>query len=285
MKIVVELMPITPELAAQWLAESKFNRPIKPRVMTAYASTIIRDEWQPWPPLERDVNGILINGHHRCHAIIIAQKTVNLYVVTGLEREVQKVMDTGTKRGLSALLRMYRKNMSHIVEKTAAVNMCAYLLTGVNIPMSSLTEYDHWYSIFKEGLDWAVNVLTPDKLTRASPTVGGLAFAYKTDPTAIKEFGDLLVSGEQLADGDPAYALRRVLTQRGAGGGTQRQPAVRRVLNAAMAHINNDKMYKTSMTDVGRSFFQDAYENGRKARQMAEPWMPKEDLADDEEKK
>ena len=271
LSIVLEL--ITPDKAREYLATSNFNRPIRERVVTSYSATMARREWEPYPGLVFNSSKEMCDGHHRCYAVIKSDTPTYMYVVRGVSMEAQRVMDINAKRGLAVQLKMYHPKMSYIKDKVAAVHVCAYLLSGTNLSINTITEFNHWYSIFKPGLDWAVTSLSADRLTRTSTTLGGLAFAYKTDPAKLQEFGERLGSGTGLRDGDPALALRKVLGNRLSGGGTQRLRDVRRVLNAAMAHVNGDKVYKLSAIDAGRQHFKEAYDGGRKAKAMTAPWV------------
>jgi hypothetical protein len=266
---------ITPEMAKEFLDTMRVQRPLNMRRVITYAAMMSRGAWLCYPAIEFNEKGEMINGQHRCEAIILCGLTVPIHVVRGVSNKAQRAMDIGLKRGLNQQLRMYRPNMTHISIRTAGVHVCAYLLSGLPISINNIEEYDRWYAVFKEGMDWAIPTVGIDKVTRTSTIVGGLAFAYRTNPEAISEFGTILASGENLKEGAPAYAMRRILTARAPTGGSQRALAVRKVLNAAEAHCLGDKMLKVSTANHGLEYFREAYAGVKKADAMLTPWLPK----------
>lgn len=266
---------ITPEMAREFLNTMRVQRPLNTRRVITYAAMMSRGAWLCYPAIEFNEKGEMVNGQHRCEAIILCGLTVPIHIIRGVSNKAQRAMDIGLKRNLNQQLRMYRPKMTNISIHTAGLHICAYLLSGLPISINNIEEYDRWYSVFKEGMDWAVPSVGVDRVTRTSTIVGGLAFAYKANPDAIQEFGGLLVSGENLKEGDPAYAMRRILTARAPTGGSQRALAARKVLNSAEAHCLGDKMLKVGAANHGLLFFREAYVGFKKADAMLAPWVPK----------
>jgi hypothetical protein len=90
---------ITPQLAKDWLLLNKHNRKIKKIKITQYARDMRAGNWQfTGEPVKFDDNGDLLDGQNRLHAIIDAQVTVEMLVVTGLDPAAQGVMDSGAPR-------------------------------------------------------------------------------------------------------------------------------------------------------------------------------------------
>lgn len=270
-KITREL--ITPEKAQHFLGMSRKNRPLKQKIVTSYSEIIKRGSWKDFPAIVFDADGRFIDGQHRMHAIIEANTPVWLHAVHGVENSTFDVIDGGTKRSLSVRMSLRDSNLSHITDRSAAVTMCAYLLTGSTIPINSPEEFYSWQAVFKPGIDWAINTFGSSKVMRISPVIGGLAFAYKTNPEVIELFGQGLESGVGLNKKDPELTLRDHLMHRQAGGGTSRIPVVRGVLNAAMAKVQKRTLSRIRDTDIGREFFLEAYKKSKAAQELKKPWV------------
>jgi hypothetical protein len=98
-----------------------------------------------------------------------------------------------------------------------------------------------------------------------------LAFAYKTDPERIMEFGQKLNDGVMLEENSPAWTLAKYLQGEVLGSGVSRYVMARKVLNAALAHLEDRKLTKIVDGSSGLDRFLAAY-NGRSVVKMTEPW-------------
>lgn len=106
---------ITPELAAEWLVRNKRNRTLNRALIETYARDMWADNWKlTGEAVKFDLNGDLIDGQHRLHAIVLAQKPVALYVVRGIDPDAQFVLDTGRKRTAADALQL----QGHTVKAT-----------------------------------------------------------------------------------------------------------------------------------------------------------------------
>lgn len=104
----VELMTITPDLAAKWLKRNRINRPLLRRHVVNYVNAIKSGEWD-------DVNGEtiifsdendLMDGQHRLTAVVEAQRPIVSLVVFGISTKKRGSIDTGSKRQLGHFLGM-----------------------------------------------------------------------------------------------------------------------------------------------------------------------------------
>lgn len=97
MQINVET--VTPARAEQFLAKNVNNRPIRPRMVAAYARDLLSGRWQETgDAIKFAEDGTLLDGQHRLTAVVRTGVPVRLLIVRGLPRESQRVMDTGLKR-------------------------------------------------------------------------------------------------------------------------------------------------------------------------------------------
>lgn len=106
MKIQVpEVVEITPDMARDWLGFNTHNRPLRARVVAAYADDMRNGDWQ-WngESVKFGEDGVLLDGQHRLAAIADADVTVRMLVVRGLPNYTQDTVDGGVKRKFSDVL-------------------------------------------------------------------------------------------------------------------------------------------------------------------------------------
>lgn len=96
----IQLVTVTPELAAQWLAtNTTTNRKISQPTVNGYAHDMIRGKWQvTGETIKFDTDGRLIDGQHRLTAVVVSHRTVQMFVATGIPTEAMSVLDTGRTR-------------------------------------------------------------------------------------------------------------------------------------------------------------------------------------------
>lgn len=112
----MEVLSVSPELAAQWLKLNTNNRPLSKNTVQQLAAQIQRGEWQlTHQGIAFDEDDVLIDGQHRLAAIVKAGTTVPMTVTQGVPRTAFTVMDTGRKRtGRDALALVGEANATHL---------------------------------------------------------------------------------------------------------------------------------------------------------------------------
>lgn len=255
---------ITPEIARSWLLQSHGNRHLSPTLIAAYADAMRRNEF---PVTNTGIgftyDGVLIDGHHRLHAIECAKKPVVMLVFL-LSPATQDKIDIGKPRSIADRLQMFR-GATNTRALASYVNFCAYLIAGEEIPpLRTLDDYDRWFTRVEAGVTWALGALrkTSEYAVSSAAVGGALAFAHKTNPAAIEDFGVKVRDGIQLKKGDPAYKLRAILHgMRGAGlgGASGRAMIARKVLMCAMAACQGRETFLISNCDAGLVFFRKVY--------------------------
>jgi len=90
---------ITPQKAQEYLAMNKNNRNVMPKVVDSYAKDLVEGKWIiGTSSICFDINGNLIDGQHRLHAIIKAGIPVRMEVKRNLSEDAFKAMDIGKIR-------------------------------------------------------------------------------------------------------------------------------------------------------------------------------------------
>lgn len=98
---------VKPALAQEWLLRNTNNRRIRMRVVEAYARDMAAGNWRmAGEPIKFSKAGVLLDGQHRLHAVMVADVAVQLLVVRGLDDAAQTVMDTGATRSAGDALKL-----------------------------------------------------------------------------------------------------------------------------------------------------------------------------------
>lgn len=103
--IEVEVVMLTPELATEWLSHNTRNRNVAADNKNALVRAIKSGEFMlTGESIKFDWDGRLIDGQHRCLAVVAAGRAVPVVVVRGLDPDAQYVIDTGKRRNASEAL-------------------------------------------------------------------------------------------------------------------------------------------------------------------------------------
>lgn len=104
----VEVVTISPDIAAAWLTRNALNRPLRRNLVSTFMAAIANGRWD-------DVNGetiifadtgVLLDGQHRLTAVVESQRAIVSLVVFGVSATKRGTIDTGAKRQLSDVLAM-----------------------------------------------------------------------------------------------------------------------------------------------------------------------------------
>lgn len=85
--IEIDLEDITPEKARAYLSLSGGNRPLAQARIKGLAAAIANGTWEPTlDAIKFDLDGRLLDGHHRLHACVAAGATFRTIVLRDVER-------------------------------------------------------------------------------------------------------------------------------------------------------------------------------------------------------
>jgi hypothetical protein len=209
----IEILDITPEMAAQWLVRNKKNRRIRPSVVNAYTRDIESGEWPVnGETFKFDWNGDLLDGQHRLQAIVQSGKTMRSIVVTGLPPDARDTVDTGITRTASDTATL--KGIPHSVIQTAAARAALILASGdTNLNRKvSTTEILHFILAHPE-LEEAARRASEVRKEVPGCRPSLLAYAYfmmaQVDSEDTHDFWDAAANLFPAYVGDPAVALAK----------------------------------------------------------------------------
>lgn len=91
----LEMIKLTPEMATELLEHNTHNRPISDMHVHRIAGQIIAEKWRfNGDTIKLADTGDVLDGQHRCWAVIEAKKSVETIIVRGIERDAFTTIDT-----------------------------------------------------------------------------------------------------------------------------------------------------------------------------------------------
>lgn len=122
MEPTMALETITPETAAEYLKRNKTNRKLSSGHVKKLAREISKGAWEVnGETIGFDVDGNLVQGQHRLHAVIEAGTSIDVFVARNLSRNAFATMDCGKTRGGADVLSV--KGVEHSIEIAAALRI------------------------------------------------------------------------------------------------------------------------------------------------------------------
>lgn len=228
---VYTVVDITPDLAKKWLSQNTHNRNLRERVVNGYAADMRDRNWvedgQSIKFAKGDIvlldnppitGGPLLDGQHRLSAIVAADTTVRMLVVSNLPDTTQETMDTGAKRSLGDVLKL-RGEERYV--PLAAVLLRVYLweVQGQRRSMKAnqarpthrqLLQFLEEHPELRRSAEIGSRVRNTVPLSSSSAGLCHWLFS-KVDQGDCAFFFARLVDHAGLVPGDPIYALRRVV--------------------------------------------------------------------------
>jgi hypothetical protein len=224
-EITTEVIELTPQKAHALLGKNINNRSLRHRQVEKYARDILTDSWQlTGEAIQVDWDGNLLNGQHRCHAVIMADKPIKVLLITGLDPETQSVIDVAIKRtavdalrwagfsgDLTVLAKMARIDLGwHSAQKITT------LTTNGAFPFLTHTEIVNWVS--NNPASFASAKFGQKAFSELGFTPSVLAYAHylmtQVDELACDIFWSELLEMRTGGIGDPRVTMTRILRSR-----------------------------------------------------------------------
>ncbi len=90
---------ITPSYAKELLKNNSFNRKIKEHHLRNLAYQMSSGQWvYNGEPIIIAKDGTILDGQHRLMAVALSEKTIEVYIVRDIEKDVMHTIDTGVTR-------------------------------------------------------------------------------------------------------------------------------------------------------------------------------------------
>jgi hypothetical protein len=232
-KVTHELVELTPELAEKWLGKNLGNRNLRRQKVLQYARDMREGNWQTsGQAIQFDWDGRLIDGQHRCEAVIESGVTITVLLVKGLDPQSRGVIDTGARRSGGDALRFaghtQDSTLLAAVARLADARENGYLRTAMasNIPSLSNADILHWV----EANPRILNAISIARRTYREINVQPSVWAYclyelaKIDEGRAAEFAESIADMRLEGRGDPRRVLLDIFHR--AATGQRRKPDV-----------------------------------------------------------
>lgn len=231
------IVNITPEQAAKMLERNVRNRSISKARVDYYANEITKGNWMlNGESIRFNNKNQMIDGQHRLSAIIKANVSVEMIVITGLNPEVFKNIDTGKNRSAGDALSIIitDKNGEHALKAGSLIKRIiiseksktqtvysSFMPGGIGLNMrqnriASNNEVVEYYRKNKYEIDEIVEFgLRLQRKTRKIMNLTSLMFVFwqlrKINVDAAEHFYTSIATGENLTNTNPIYHLRERL--------------------------------------------------------------------------
>ena len=221
-----EKKKVTPKMAKAYLATNWKNRTIRPAQVGQIACDIREGRWLlNGEALKFDIDGNMIDGQHRCLAIIEADQAVETLVVTDLPRAVQRTLGGAISRNFADELTM--RGVAYASVASSAAKTCAVFdrfgwWESKFVREISITDqgaaFDRHEDAIMGSSKRIVRLYNANKGGGFLPTQSMMSGLYihfaRHDLKVADHFLDRCYTGVGLEDEDPIYRLRRLFNPR-----------------------------------------------------------------------
>ena len=202
----IQVIKITPEMAAGWLGKNGANRPIRKYRVRAYAEEMLRGRWRVNSQgISIDRDGRLVDGQHRLSAIVLAGVTVEMAVIFDAPggAGVAETYDGGLLRTNPDALHFHGVDNSKAVSSiVAAMRRYSRPLEGfvVTLPSMMVSLFEKYGSHASFALSEAGNIKAPT----TSPFLAVVARAdyHGVDRAYLSAFISIVKSGAPIERSD-----------------------------------------------------------------------------------
>lgn len=222
-------MMITPRLASDWLDKMGKNRRVSQGLVDKYAADMAEGRWLAnGQTIVMGKSGLILDGQHRLLAIVKANMTVPMIVVSGVDDEAFKTIDTGRSRTVSDVLHVMGYP-SNVLLAAVARQWLIYTESGeFVVTASDLTSQRVIDAAVANADEFEVAIKAASatyKALKGSQAVWCVLWMTlgDIDPLDRDLFFDGLARGAELATNSPVFALRRYFLEQQAARGKRTQ--------------------------------------------------------------
>ncbi len=197
-----EVVLVTPELAAKWLAKMVKQRKIRPNRLSCYVNSRKNGEWAlTHQGIAFDTDDVLIDGQNRLTMVIKTGMPTPMFVVRNVPKIGCRHIDENLPRTAVDALRMSGDGDFSTSELSVVRVILSYPSSEPGSSMFSKEEYLRRISKWSEHLAFA-NQHKGQSITRAVRALAARADAAGVDRDRLTLWCEILVSGMPI---DPAH--------------------------------------------------------------------------------
>ena len=203
---------VTVAQAKEYLERVLPNRTLNERLARRYAEDMRTGRWiNNGQGIVLDHQGNLIDGQHRCQAIVFAQQSISMLVVRGVPATAMETIDSGRPRGLADVLRIEGYSSNVVLAATARLvfDYAAGVALGYSPTKAALLELIKRH---KEALTFGVKMVDKVRQHVFSRTQVAAVLVLATNNERLlmeaQLFFDGIAYGEGLYQGDARLTFR-----------------------------------------------------------------------------
>jgi len=201
------VVDISPSLARAILARNRDNRSIAKNRVDRFVSDMRSGAWEVNNSgLGLGLDGELYDGQHRLHAVVRANLTVRMLVMSGLSRESRATIDQGRPRSVGDNLRILDGEV-HGARIVGWLNAIEVITTGRSTPLSHAMVRQR-LALYDDGIRWFISHAPRTRPFHRSTVIGAFVFAHRKFPKQTQEFALGYATGVGLPAGSPVLTLR-----------------------------------------------------------------------------
>lgn len=215
----VEMVTVTPALAAEWLKCNTTNRPLRKIRVDTYARELEQGHWRfTGDSIKFDADCKLIDGQHRLAACVKSGVAFQVLVVRGLDSAAFDVLDRNLPRSASDVFAQHQIKEQNRV--TAAARLVIGYERGLLHNHNSLAPFTTTSCMLEEVLPHQDVYYLAARVAGRARFVGFNPSAFtaflvlasrRFDQECISEFAEATISGAGLEEGDARIALINVM--------------------------------------------------------------------------
>jgi hypothetical protein len=217
-----EIRKITPIEAKRMLELNTMNRIPRKRCVDEYAREMEQGLWneETGEAIKIAFDGTLLDGQQRLLALIKANTTLSFLVISGLNKETFKVLDTGAKRTAGDIF--FISGIENAKNLAAGITRYMILKKG-SIKLSDAPRYSisatELMDIYNERIKYWVSAVSmaekwyhiSQRILTTSEYLGLYSFLWDIDNNDSFKFIDSLANGVDLELNNPIKQLRERL--------------------------------------------------------------------------
>jgi hypothetical protein len=255
--ITHKITTLTPDIAAQWLATIKVQRALRPAAVKKYAAEMKQGLWQfNAETIIFNEDGELIQGQHRCHAVIAASVSIDVLVVRGMPRKVFATLDQGVIRHGGCVLSILGVPNSRLV--ATILNVIQRIANGGQSTRTAVSNslIEKLWSEYPDAANASALIIGNRFLRTHFPSgwVGALWIlgCRKHGQEVTDQFFQQLITGVNLMPGSPILLLReRAIAWTGAKGLLRESDKAAMMIKAWNAYIEKRQLKLLKYTRSG----------------------------------
>lgn len=247
MKATAEIKTATKQLVDSLLEMNTSNRSLRTSTVEAYCRDIQAGRWKLTNQgIGITKDGVLADGQHRLEAIKKSNyPPVPLLIVSGLDSDVQMVVDAHSKRSSRDLIQFA---FGVRVSKSAPAIAILIMRNSQKRWHGAFTNQEIMDIIVDYKSEIAIVTETPKCANYfAAPYLAAFVLGLRSNPDMLKEivqFMNQVETGEMLHKKMPAFHLRNLIvtTKATRGGGASQKERLEKAMKALGCHLLNDEM-------------------------------------------